>query len=167
MLKLTDVHKDDVTDPSVEQKIVLKIVVKNRPGTVIDPTRVRILTYFYDLVDGKDIILTDAQTDFAWLTQGPVTWAGDKSEVLETPYTRPKPAPVPAVAPEALRAGKGHTRRNGEAPEAAPPAVTPGSDRVYGGFTVRLYYDRQLQDAQGDPVSLLQRFPPPVTLPNE
>ena len=172
ILKLTDIHAQDLTDPSVEQRISLKIVVKNRPGTVIDPTKVRILTYFYDLVDGKDTVLTDAQTDFAWLTPGPVNWANDKSEVLETIYTRPKAAPSPAVLKEpdpAPRAGKGHPRHGkGDAAESATPATAErASVRVYRGYTVRLYYDRQLQDAQADPISLLQQFPPPVTLPNE
>ena len=173
ILKLTDIHAQDLTDPSVEQKVSLKIVVKNRPGTVIDPTKVRILTYFYDLVDGKDTVLTDAQTDFAWLTPAPVNWANDKSEVLETTYLRPKaaPAPVPAKEPEAAtRAGKSHARRGkGDAADvlAVSAAGTPAPVRVYRGYTVRLYYDRQLQDAQADPITLLQQFPPPVTLPNE
>ena len=168
ILKLTDIHKQDLTDPSVEQKISLKIVVKNRPGTVIDPMKVIIHTYFYDLVDGKDTVLTDAQTDFAWLSQSPVNWANDKSELLETTYVRPKAAPVPttpAVAETSPRGGKGHPRR-GE-PAVPPPAAAPTPVRTYLGYTVRLYYDRQLQDAQADPVRLLQQFPPPVTLPSE
>lgn len=168
ILKLTDLHAQDLTDPSVEQKISLKIVVKNRPGMVIDPMKVRILTYFYDLVDGKDTVLTDAQTDFAWLTPAPVNWANDKSEVLETTYTRPKaaPAPAPAKAAEPVpRGGKGRARRGKGDPAEATAA--PTSVRVYRGYTVRLYYDRQLQDAQADPITLLQQFPPPVTLPNE
>ena len=171
ILKLTDIHKEDLTDPSVEQKVSLKIVVKNRPGTVIDPTKVRILTYFYDLVDGKDTVLTDAQTDFAWLTGPPVNWANDKSEVLETTYVRPKAAPVPVPNPgadAAARGGKGHSRRKGEPDSAAPVvAPSPASVRVYRGYTVRLYYDRQLQDAQADPIVLLQQYPPPVTLTSD
>ena len=171
VLKLTDIHAQDLTDPSVEQKVSLKIVVKNRPGTVIDPTKVRILTYFYDLVDGKDTVLTDAQTDFAWLTTAPVNWANDKSEVLETTYTRPKVPPVsapPKEADPAPRGGKGRIRRRkGEAEGTEAATGKPASVRVYRGYTVRLYYDRQLQDAQADPISLLQQFPPPVTLPND
>ena len=56
VLKLTDIHMEAVEDPAAEQKVTLKIVVKNRPGTAIDPNKVKILTYFYDLVDGKDIV---------------------------------------------------------------------------------------------------------------
>ncbi len=173
VLKLADVHKEDLTDNSVERKISLKIVVKNRPGTVIDPLKVRILTYFYDLVDGEHTVLTDAQTDFAWLTGPPVNWANDKSEVLETIYLRPKPAPASVAAPTAdapARGGKAHAHRKGEAAEATPApaaAAAPATVRVYGGYTVRVYYDRQLQDAQADPVTLLQRYPPPATLPAE
>ena len=172
VLKLADVHREDIADPSAEQEVSLKIVVKNRPGTVIDPTKVVIHTYFYDLVDGKDIVLTDAETKFAWLTTAPVNWAGDKSEVLETTYLRPKsvPAPVPTAEPEPSRIGKGHTRHGKVEPAeftALAPGPTPAPVRVYGGYTVRLYYDHQLQDAQADPIALLQRFPPPVTLSSE
>lgn len=168
MLKLTDIHKQDLTDPSVEQKISLKIVVKNRPGTVVDPMKVIIHTYFYDLVDGKDTVLTDAQTDFAWLSASPVNWANDKSELLETTYVRPKAAPVPTTAPPetGARGGKGRSRRGASAAPTPVAAASPPV-RTYLGYTVRLYYDRQLQDAQADPVRLLQQFPPPVTLPPE
>ena len=128
-----------MTDGSVEQKISLKIVVKNRPGTAIDPTKVRILTYFYDLVDGKDTVLTDAQTDFAWLTPAPVNWANDKSEVLETTYLRPKAAPVPVPAAPvdpAARTGKGRPKRGAAEPAVAAPRRDPRTraylPRVHG-----------------------------------
>lgn len=170
LLKLADIHKEEVADPSAEQKVVLNIVVKNKPGTVIDPNKVRILTFFYDLVDGKSAVLTDAQTGFAWLTPAPVNWANDKSEVLETTYYRPKVAVTPAATPEAAtRNGKPRSHRKGEAAEVSTstPEPTQAPVRVYLGYTVRLYYDGQLQDAQADPVRLLQQFPPPATLANE
>ena len=169
VLKLADVHLENVQDPAAERKISLRIVVKNRPGTAIDPTRVRILTYFYDLVDGKDAVLTDAQTAFAWLTPGKIDWANDKSEVLETTYTRLKATPTPAPEPAATPAKKGLRKGKGAAVAApsATPAATPATVRTYLGYTVRLYYDRQLQDVQADPVRLLQQFPPQMTLPAE
>ena len=169
ILKLANIHVEDLTDPSVEQKISLKIVVKNRPGTVIDPMKVVIHTYFYDLVDGKDTVLTDAQTDFAWLTPAPVNWANDKSELLETTYVRPKAAPtvIPLVIPDtAPRGGKGHNHRETATP-APVAAATPASVRTYLGYTVGLYYDHQLQDAQADPTWLLQKYRPPVTLSDQ
>ena len=49
-------------------------------------------------------------------------------------------------------------------PTAAP---TPDPVRTYVGYCVQLYYNRQLQDVQADPVRLLQQFPAPLTLPAE
>lgn len=168
ILKLTDIHLETVQDPAAEQKISLRIVVKNKPGTAIDPTKVRILTYFYDLVDGKDIVLTDAQTAFAWLTPGRIDWANDKSEILETTYTRLKASPTSTPAPEATpttKRGKSRSKTAAATPTPSPTATpTPAPVRTYLGYTVRLYYDRQLQDVQADPVRLLQQFPPPMTL---
>ncbi len=167
ILKFTDIHAEIVQDPAAEQKVALRIVVKNRPGTAVDPMKVRILTYFYDLVDGEDIVLTDAQTAFAWLTPGRVDWADDKSEILETTYLRPKAAPAPTPAPAATPAKKGSRHGKAAAAEAsaaATPTPAPAQVRTYLGYSVRLYYDRQLQDVQADPVRLLQKFPPPMTL---
>lgn len=168
VLKLTDIHMEPLEDAAAEQKVALKIVVKNRPGTAIDPTKVKILTYFYDLVDGKDIVQTNAQTEYAWLTPGRIDWANDKSEVLQTVYTRLKAAPAPAATPEAAAPKKGR-RGKGAVAEATPaPTATPTpSVRTYLGYAVQLYYDRQLQDVQADPVRLLQQFPAPLTLSAE
>jgi hypothetical protein len=171
MLKITDVHTDDEDDPAAGRKVSLKIVVKNRPGSVIDPKKVEIETYFYDLLDGKDVVQTNAQTGHAWLTT-PVTWADDRSEVLETTYFSPKAAPTPAPAATAAvdDAGKGSKhagrRAKGQPAEASPAATpTPAPVRAYLGYTIRLYYNRELQDVQADPLRLLQQFPPPLTLP--
>ena len=172
VLKLTDIHLETLQDPAAEQKIALNIVVKNRPRTVIDPTKVKILAYFYDLVDGKDIVKTNAQTEFAWLTPGRIDWADDKSEVLQTTYTRLKAAPEPAP-PAATPAPpkRGAHRSKGNVPEATPAAPTPTPApppvRTYLGYCVQLYYDGQLQDVQADPVRLLQQFPAPLTLAAE
>ena len=170
VLKITDIHLEDIADPAADKKLVLKIVVKNRPGVVVDPNKVKIEAYFYDLVDGRDIVQTDAQTDYAWLSQPPIDWANDKSEVLEAIYLRAKGAAAPA--PEVPRATPRRATRGGKAKasvEQPPPAATPEATavRTYLGYTVRLYYDRQLQDVQSDPVRLLQQFPPPMTLSAE
>ena len=170
VLKITDIHLEDIADPAADKKLVLKIVVKNRPGVVVDPNKVKIEAYFYDLIDGRDIVQTDAQTDYAWLSQPPIDWANDKSEVLEAIYLRAKGAAAPP--PEAPRATPRRTARGGKARASAeepPPAASPEETavRTYLGYTVRLYYDRQLQDVQSDPVRLLQQFPPPMTLSAE
>ncbi len=171
-LKITDIHLEELTDPAAEKKLALKIVVKNRPGVVIDPNRVKIEAYFYDLMDGRDVVQTDAQTDFAWLTPPPINWANDKSEVLEAIYMRARGAGAAALAPEPSRAAARRGSRNGKPKGAASEdqtaaATTEPPVRAYLGYTVRLYYDRQLQDVQADPIRLLQQFPPPMTLSAE
>jgi hypothetical protein len=176
MLKITDIHVDDANDPAAGRKVSLKIVVKNRPGTVIDPHKVHVETYFYDLLDGKDVVQTNEQTETThqWLTT-PVNWANDQSEVLETTYFRSKdadaaaPTPTP-VAEDAARGfkrgrhGKGH---GADTTSDASPAPSPPQVRAYLGYSVRLYYDRQLQDVQADPLRLLQQFPPQLTLTDQ
>ncbi len=169
VLKLTSVSAEPLPDPSAEEKVALKIVVKGLPGVVIDPEKVRIDANFYDLVDGKDVVQTNAQTDFEWLTPKPINWANDKSEVLEALYIRPKgvalmPSPAHATARRVRGGKKGATPE----PEASPsPAAADGAAaaRRYLGYSVRLYYAGQLQEVQADPVRLLQDFQAPLTLP--
>ena len=114
MLKITDIRLEELEDPAAERKLALKIVVKNRPSVVIDPTKVKIEAYFYDLVDGRNIVQTDAQTAFAWLTPAPINWANDKSEILEAVYMRVKEQPTPTLTPEVPRSS---TRRNARNPK--------------------------------------------------
>jgi len=189
LLRLVEVKQEEVPDPSAEKKVAVRIVVKNRPGSAIDPRRVKVFAEFYDLVDGKDLVQTDAETGFQWLTP-PVDWADDASEILEVTYLRRKdsaggagasgnsnssttpllpPPPIPAAT------GSGRNRRGGNSSRnaAATPlpsqteaaAATPA--RTYVGYVVRLYYDRQLQDGKAEPEQLLQKFTPPPTLPAE
>ena len=151
---------------------MLKIVVKDRPGTAIDPTKVRILTYFYDQIDGKDIVLTDAQTAYAWVTPEPINWAGDKSEVLETTYLRPKDARRPARPPPthrrpptpahaSRRGARGARNPNADTPPPPPaPSPTPGSA---GAYLSRLHRPVSITTAScrtcnADPVRLLQQI---------
>ncbi len=189
VLKITDLHTEELLDdPAADKKTALRIVVKGRPGTAVDPGKVKIEVYFYDLLDGKDVVLTNAQTSSEWLSQ-PVDWANDASEVLQTTYTRLRSDPAAASSPVAVLAAstptpapgsnplpgtaKGKRKRPSRAEELkqALAASTPETEqvhvRIYLGYSVRLYYDRQLQDVQADPIRLLQQFPPPLTLPVE
>jgi hypothetical protein len=173
MLKITDISAEDKDDPAVGRKVALKIVVKNRPGTVINPKKVKIETYFYDLVDGRDVVQTNAQTGYAWLT-APVSWDHDRSEVLETTYFRakeePTPTPAASATPDEAAHGAKHGRKGkahaAEASPAATPTPAPAQVRTYLGYTVLLYYEGQLQDVKADPLRLLQQFPPRLTLPD-
>ena len=172
VLKLTSVTAEVLPDPSSEEKVALKIVVKGLPGTVIDPEKVRIDANFYDLVNGKDVVQTNAQTDFEWLTPAPHNWANDKSEVLEALYIRPKgfalmPNPPRSVTRRNARNGK---NKGTPAPAEATPPPAEGTDasvRRYLGYSVRLYYAGRLQEVQAEPARLLQDFQAPLTLPAE
>lgn len=177
VLKIVNLALEERSDPDAEKKLALKISVKNKPGFMIDPRRVKIEARFYDLLDGKDVVITNAVTGFAWLT-APVNWANDQTEILETTYLRPKidpaavqtPAPAPAAtpAPKTSRRGRNSKKAADPAPEAAPsPPPAPAPVRTYLGFSVCLYYNGQLQDQQATPVRLLQQFPPPLTLSSE
>ena len=43
VLKITDLHTEDITDdPSADKKTAMRIVVKAKPGVVIDPSKVKI-----------------------------------------------------------------------------------------------------------------------------
>lgn len=176
VLKIVNLALEEQSDPDAEKKLALKISVKNKPGFMVDPRRVKIEARFYDLLDGKDVVITNAVTGFAWLT-APVNWANDQTEILETTYLRPKvdpaaqaPAPPPAATPAAKSARRGRHSRNAEeaaSPASPTPPPAPNPVRTYLGFSVCLYYNGQLQDQQATPVRLLQQFPPPLTLTSE
>lgn len=178
VLKIVNLALEELSDADAEKKLALKISVKNKPGFMVDPRRVKIEARFYDQLDGKDVVITNAVTGFAWLT-APVNWANDQTEILETTYLRPKidpaaatPAPPPAATPAPKPSRRGRHSRNAAEPAApASPtpaqAPTPAPVRTYLGYSVCLYYNGQLQDQQAAPVRLLQQFPPPLTLSTE
>ncbi len=181
LLRIAEARQEEMPDAAADKKVALRTVIKNKPGTPIDPRRVKVYAEFYDLVDGKDIVQTDADTGFQWLSS-PVDWSDDAPEILETTYVRAKGAgaansstpllPPPPVTPIPV-GGKGKRggssaagNRNAPASQAAGTPL-PGPVRTYVGYVVRLYYDRQLQDCKAEPDRLLQQFPPPPTLPAE
>jgi tetratricopeptide (TPR) repeat protein len=42
-----------------------------------------------------------------------------------------------------------------------------GEERVFHGYVVRVYYRKELQDMRAEPVQLLKKYPPPLTLEGE
>ena len=147
----------------------LKIAVKARPNTPIDHTKVKIQVFFYDTVDNKEVVLTDADVSYEWLTphhdwkdDQPGSSGGDLSAGQEqTAFTR-----------RGLvgRGGGGYAarrRRRRAPPKKEPSAELPGEggDRKYLGYIVRIYYNDQLQAVRADPTKLLNLFPPPFTAP--
>lgn len=171
VLKIVNLGLEEMNDPNAEKKLGLKISVKNKPGFMVDPRRVKIEARFFDMLDGKEVVITNAVTGFAWLT-APVNWANDETEILQTTYLRPRidpaavtptPAPTPTPKPRRGRRGKNAAEPAPEPSPAPPPAPAP--IRTYQGYIVCLYYNGELQDQQAAPVTLLQQFRPPLTLP--
>lgn len=181
ILRIVEAKQEEIADPNADRKVALRTVIKNKPGTAIDPRRVKVYAEFYDLVDGKDIVQTDADTGFQWLTS-PVDWNDDASEILETTYFRPRGTsggapssassstpllPPPPATPAANAKGKRGGKSSTSPPASSATSPIPGPVRSYIGYVVRLYYDRQLQDCKAEPERLLQQFAPAPTLPAE
>src|SRR2546423_1526881 len=65
---ITEVAATDTPDAEAETNMKLKISVKARPNAPIDHTKVKIQVFFYDTVDNKEVVLTDADVSYEWLT---------------------------------------------------------------------------------------------------
>lgn len=153
VLGLRDIVKTDLPDEASEAKLTLKIPLQAKPNVPIDVRDVVIQVYFYDIIDGKDVVQTNANVSSYWTTL-PADWSDDDIEVLEVEYNQPK-------AEETAPAEK-------DADEAAPTETPlPAQLRKYFGYVVRVYYRNELQDMRAEPVSLLKDYPPPLTLQTE
>lgn len=122
-------------DPQVAQKVVMRMEVKPRPGVMINPNEVKVETYFYDFIGNKDIVLTNAETNYQWLTAD-VNWEHGKTEMLQTTYLRMQSS-------------------------TSPP---PWEKRTFAGYQVRVYYKNELQDSRAEPNRLLQLYPAPFEI---
>jgi hypothetical protein len=156
-------------DPDAETKLLLRVGVKARPDTAIDHTKVKIQVFFYDMVNNDQVVLTDAEVSYEWVTPGH-DWVETGTEVLDVTYLRPKRKdPVPGTAienqfldvPDSVEKAK---RARSSSVGELPPASESGP-RQYLGYIVRVYYMDQLQDVRANPTRLLNLFPPPFTAP--
>ncbi|HEY1769837.1 MAG TPA: tetratricopeptide repeat protein [Chthoniobacterales bacterium] len=168
VLGISRVKQTLVDDPDVLTKLVLRVGVTKRQGATIDHTKVKIQVFFYDVVDNNQVVLTDADVSYEWITPGH-NWADTPTEVLDVTYVRPKnayPAPgsplenVPDSVEKAQRAAK---KKSNDGGADLLPKKT--NDRQYLGYIVRVYYEDELQAVRADPTRLLNLFPPPVTAP--
>lgn len=129
-----------------EPFLTVRLNVKARANPPIEPRDVFVLVYFYESVEDKYIVQTNADVSYHWRGL-PADWAEDKNtEVLEVDYRQPGALPgdeLPADKAEGLEI------------------------RKYYGYIARIYYKSELQDAAAEPASLLDQFPPPATLPLE
>lgn len=129
-------NSDSVSEANVE----LRIGVQARSGIAVDPTKLKIQVFFYDTVNDKQLVLTDADVGYEWLT--PHNWKGASIEFLSVKYQRDKKA-------------------------SSDRHVIPPGTHNYLGYLARVYYDDQLQDVRAEPITLVDRFPPPSVAPVE
>jgi tetratricopeptide (TPR) repeat protein len=178
---ISEVAPTELAAPEAETKLLLRVGVKARPNTPVDHTKVKIQVFFYDVVDNNQVVLTDADVSYQWITPDH-NWSKTDTEVLDVTYLRLKKsdaAPEPAITstplpvPESVEKAK---RGKGKRPAASlPPPPGPsagellpaseGGERKYLGYIVRVYYKEQLQAVRADPTRLLNLFPPPFTAP--
>src|SRR5438477_12159369 len=88
ILAITETTLSEISDPSAQTHLTLKIGIKPRPGTpnghVVD-----IIVSFYDLTKDKRMKPTDAWVGYDWLTPGN-NWADATPKFLVGSYVRPK-----------------------------------------------------------------------------
>jgi len=167
---ITEVAATDTPDVEAETNMKLKIGVKVRPNTIVDHTKVKIQVFFYDTVDNKEVVLTDADVSYEWLTPDH-DWKKTNPEILAVTYLRPKNKAISseealsAAAAQVTPAAPG--RKKPSTPAKQPDLPGEGGHRKYLGYIVRIYYNDQLQAVRADPTRLLNLFPPPFTAPSQ
>jgi hypothetical protein len=113
----------------------LRIPIKTAPGEKINVADVDIQVFFYDEVDGKTIVQTDADLSYEWASL-PIDWTAGEPETLEVQYSR-------------------------QPPLAKGPKT---EQREFFGYIIRLYHQGEIQDARAEPESLNAKFPVPQSL---
>ena len=87
---ISEVSLKTELDPDAETRLLLRVGVKARPDTPIDHTKVKIQVFFYDMVNNDQVVLTNAEVSYEWVTPGH-DWSDTGTEVLDVTYLRPKP----------------------------------------------------------------------------
>ena len=167
---ISEVKATETPDPEAETNLALRISVRKRPNSLIDHTKVKIQVFFYDTENDKEVVLTDADVNYEWVTPKH-DWKEANPEILQVTYVRPKNKPISADAALTAAAAAVVPPAPGKKPRPAK-APAPGSDadsshRKYLGYIVRIYYNDQLQAVRADPTKLLNLFPPPFTAPSQ
>ena len=167
---ITEVTPTQANDADADVHLMLRVAVKKRPDAMIDYTKVKIQVFFYDIVDNKDVKLTDAEVSYEWLTPNH-NWQDSNPEILAVTYLRPKKdaltsdAALTAAASEVTPPIPGKRSRQSKPPQTTESFET--APRKYLGYIVRVYYKDQLQAVRAEPNRLLNLFPPPFTAPTQ
>jgi hypothetical protein len=132
MLGIGEVARADKQDAG---HFVLRVPIRAKRGEKISVTDVDIQVFFYDQVDNKSVVQTDADLSYRFASS-PIDWTSTDPETLEVEYSRQPP----------LATGRKTEQRD------------------FFGYTIRLYFKGELQDTRAEPESLNAKFPAPLTL---
>jgi tetratricopeptide (TPR) repeat protein len=154
IMGISDVKTKETSDPEAETNLALEIGIKKQPGTVIDHNKVRILVFLYDIVNDKDVKLTDADVSNEWLTSKH-DWSDTNPEVLLVRYVRAKTGGALSESSLSEAAAKVKPGQKGRGSKGSADI----GQRKYLGYIVRVYYGDDLQAVQAEPARLLQQFP--------
>jgi tetratricopeptide (TPR) repeat protein len=153
---ITEVKTTETPDPDAETNLTLQIGIRKQPDATIDYTKVKIQVFFYDMVDNRDIKLTDADVNYEWLTPKH-DWTDTNPEILSVSYLRPR---TRVVSSEAALSEAAASVKPGQKGRPAKGSTAGAGERRYLGYRILLYYDDKLQAVQAEPARLLQLFPP-------
>jgi len=160
VMGIGDVSVTEAPDNEADTNLTVRIPIKARTGTIVDHTKVTIKVYFYDSVgDDPKPVLTDAQTNFEWLTPNH-DWASTNPEVLAVNYYRPKNQAISSEAELSTAAANQVPGKKTRSPTKRD--LTSGGSRRYLGYIVRVYYNDKLQAQKAQPTQLLAIFPAPA-----
>ena len=154
IMGISDVKTKETPDPDAEANLALEIGIKKQPGAVIDHNKVKILVFLYDIVNDKDIKLTDVDVSYDWQTSKH-DWSGPDPEVLLVRYVRPKTGGALSESSLSEAAAKVKPGQKGRGSKGSADL----GQRKYLGYIVRVYYGDDLQAVQAEPARLLQQFP--------
>ena len=155
VMGISEVKTTVTPDADAETNLALEIGIKKEPGAAVDHDKVKILVFLYDIVNDKDIKLTDADVTNEWLTPKH-DWSDTNPEVLLVRYVRAKTGGALSESSLSEAAAKVRPGQKGRGSKGAADI----GQRKYLGYIVRVYYDDELQAVQAEPSRLLQQFPP-------
>jgi len=155
IMGISDVKTRETPDPETETNLALEIGIKKQPGAVVDHNKVKILVFLYDVVNDKDIKLTDADVSNEWITSKH-DWSDTNPEVLLVRYVRAKTGGALSESSLSEAAAKVRPGQKGRGSKGSADI----GQRKYLGYIVRVYYGDDLQAVQAEPARLLQQFPP-------
>lgn len=125
ILGIGEITKVDRGSGSGLTRFILRVPIRGKRSEKISVADVDIQVNFFDQVDGKTIVRTDADLSSRWPSM-PVDWSSSDPETLEVEYSRQPPI--------------GRTPRQ--------------EKREYYGYVVNVYHKGDLQDVRSQPESL-------------